>query len=405
MAAIPDRNAYLVMGHGLEDIEGPRISVPKDVIIVTIAQCAVSTLEPQVCSFIQGFMDPTNEEILKDPIRYKKEIETKFGSQIRVYREGMDYPFFAVQYYALMEDVKTIWKSGIYKFPITDDVPEHLKDKKECNNFVIGNIDISSKVDKAILDEVYRGSIYPPMPKKKNGISNIDLTSKTYKQIKPYFLHPFHETVDTLDKPAVYYYVICRHPYMSIPTNVFKKPAAMFVGQNPKGFSIVNTIDALSFKNPKNYEENTGPTKFSSYNSLYNFVQLNKPTEPELQTLLKSLKPSYNGFNAYEQMNEVDKKISLLKNYNTLTIKNKTLKNAFENFKKSMTTGWTSNLNKIKNYIPKIQSRRRMSNAGQEKLWSNSSQSATNLLPVIEGGKLRKTRKLKKKIRKTKKAH
>lgn len=167
---------YIVMGHGVEDVKNSvrnnntfkasRIEVPKNVTVVTLAQCGDSTYEDQVCPFLDLFTDtdPDVKKMLQDPAEHKKALEMRTGAgDLHIFKTGDYLPRFAVKYFAAMEDA--VYKSGVYKYPIDKarliSVPNR-DDREPCPTFAYrGAPEPSGKVDRGLICEIFDQAVYP----------------------------------------------------------------------------------------------------------------------------------------------------------------------------------------------------------------------------------------------------
>ncbi len=422
-------HAYLVMGHGTEDVEGPGITVPDDVIVVTLAVCGNSTDYPEVCPYLRGFSDPSNETILKNPIKYKKELETKFGSPIHIYKAGMNMPFFSVQYYALMPDENVLVKSGVYEFPMKENlkIRDDLQKKDGiCPEFTIKDIDPNTRVSQEIYDEAYKGSLYPDHNEIYKNIVQITTTlsngststrNRFYRSLKGPFTFSFLDVLNKLQKSAVYYYVICRAPFTKTNRGQYKYGTLQhpLISSLPEPVSSHKYINIFSFTTPDDKDD--------SYTRLVNFMQDPEAEikNPSLYYFLKSLyiQPQPHETNEVKLTEKVVEKMRILKNINVDKVvpiytnnngkiikdDNYKLHNSLEDYIAFLTNSSVGNMNKYINVLNKMKRRRVFSNAQQFYQLSNENipQTAFNMpKPFGKGGKRKKkTHRIKRKQKKS----
>ena len=171
--------AYLLQGHGTESPVKfeERAKVPPGVVIVHQTTCGMPVYTSDTCNKILAFMN-TNNHVL-DPVRYKADIEAAFGTGLRIYTAGMHMPSLSVTFLNThliqvndMENVYTIIKSGVYKYPISFDA---IKMSDISGDILdVGNCSITGKIhnlilpitdtiatQRKILKAAYRGSIFP----------------------------------------------------------------------------------------------------------------------------------------------------------------------------------------------------------------------------------------------------
>lgn len=377
-------NPYLILGHGIEDVsDASRKPLPPGVTLVTLTMCGNSTYMKHVCPFIKMFQDPANEAILRDPARFKKAIEAKAGFPIRVTRPGQKYPFYVVNYLAKFgspPETVSIVKSGIYPFPITPEMdvapkwkkdPVGGKEEHHCDTFFLEG-DGPKNPTSEILEEVYRGSIYPPLPAG-------DLTQKTYSHIGKLLTEPFDEAIASLPTPAVYYYVICRAPFQQSETNVYKQIPHPYSGKRIPGSENLDKLaKVLGLKHtPENIASDED--YFPGVAKLIEFTKNNakKATEPKVVAFLESIKPR-NTKNSVEEYEDLLAKVELVKRFNTTEgITDPKLKEVVEEFKNSFVhPTWVTPIFKpnVKNMIVR---RRAESNVQQANL-----EAALDLVPA-----------------------
>jgi hypothetical protein len=330
-----NKHAYLVIGHGSElmghntekntkipdKLKGRGMTVPDDIIVVTLAVCGDSTYEKDVCPYLHGFTDLSNETMFKDPINYQKELETKFGVPLHIYTPGMNMPYFIVQYYALMEN--SLYKSGVYEFPIANNlkISDELQRKSDvCPEFEVKDIDHSQPVNEDIYNEIFAGSLYPnhaQIFKNQVQISSVNGNTRTrpYTDLKGPFTFPFEEVLDTLKKPAVYYYLICRAPFVhkkgtyeygQLPKLGYYTGLSYFT--LPEPISTQRYIDKFAFKKYIRDKDHEG------YNELVDFIHdpKSRETHRELYNFLKSLYINPHEKNEVKRHEKVLEKMNLL---------------------------------------------------------------------------------------------
>ena len=366
---------YIVMGHGVEDIgknanEGnnfgsSRFRLPKGITVVTLALCGNSTMEEEVCPFLKLFTEDDVQEMLSDPVNHIPELEARIdGKSIHVYTERDLFPALAVSYFARFPDM--IYKSGVYPYPINEKqlIPKAKQaDRAECKRFALGvTTALSDKVDADVVDEVYKQSVYPPLPE-------IDPAKPiTYKTLKNRLTLEFKDVFDALPKPAVYYYIICRAPYTRSERIIFGKDPAGWGQFMPEPFDVKGSKHLLRLDETYIKEEAEKLERGEEVDEIVGaeFVTHMKehPEDaPEtLHELFKEIKPTPTR-NTLETFRQVKDGVTKLKAYDVDLIKHAELKEEFKSFLKNF-SGWQ--YDDPTSYIERLERRRRASIGQQE---------------------------------------
>jgi hypothetical protein len=398
---------YLVMGHGVEDMgknenEGnnfgsSRFRLPKGITVVTLALCGNSTFQEEVCPFLKLFTEGGVREMLTDPVHHIPELEARIdGKPVHVYTEGDMFPAFAVSYFARFSDM--IYKSGIYRYPIrTKGLVPKAKQATDavCPEFAVdAHTTLSDKVDTDVLEEVYKQSVYPPLPE-------IDPAKPiTYKTFNNRMTLEFKDVFEALPKPAVYYYIICRAPYTRSKRTVFGKDPHIFSESMPGAYDVKITKRLLRLdekymkEEAEKIERGENARDFSGLEFVTHLKEHPEDAPESLHTLFERIKPTQTQ-NTLEAFRQVRDGVTELKAYDAELIKNKELRDKFKEFLRDF-SGWQ--YEDPSSYIRRIEKRRRGSLAQQEKYKKGAAAAAAG----HEGGARRRrhTRKGGKRGRK-----
>jgi len=108
-------NAYIIIGHGNESIlPNMRNKVPENCLLVTSEECGrFGTLPEHVFDAAQN---PAFEEWFKDPVRYKRELESAFRKKLHMYLPGQEHPTLK---YTLIDETKGlgVGVAGVWPLP------------------------------------------------------------------------------------------------------------------------------------------------------------------------------------------------------------------------------------------------------------------------------------------------
>lgn len=404
---------YIILGHGLEDIANTknnnfshgRIKVPEGIKVVTLTQCGNSTFEEEVCPFLQLFTneDKSVKNMLQDPSTHKKELEKITGvKDLHIYKEKDMMPRLVVQYFARMAE--SVFKSGIYKYPINKEelIPfekrptqNEKKHTANCDGFERkARIEKTDKVDNELISDIFKQSVYPP-------IMPIKDTTK-YKDLMATLTLPFEYVFGALDKPAVYYYVICRAPFKSSKRTVYGKVPKPIGESLPEAFSLDYYGKLLKLNKKfialEKAKTNNNESEFTGLD-IVDYMENHPELVPkELTQLFEKVKP-IDTKNQYNKMKNIDEKVKQLLDFNVDLITDDTLRELFESFQENF-KGWsytdpTNILNKI--YRTRKMSIAQQALAQQGKLLNDSLTQQNN---TRKGG-VRRTIRAKKRISKT----
>ncbi len=217
--------AYVILGHGHENISKSfeeRASLPDGYTLVTLAECGVVTMMPEVRKFLDAFMVPTNKEIFTNPQNpeHKRAIQEIIGKNIHVYKPGNLYPDFTVQAFVDWPSKSgkgiALMKSGVYSFPINAELFAEPKRKEfefdVAPGFSLGGTMIPGNF-KDIITNLYQESEFPTQEVIADNLEKATTTGgqinlSKFKKSVTFSLSTFLES----NGPGVYFYVICRSP-------------------------------------------------------------------------------------------------------------------------------------------------------------------------------------------------
>ncbi len=394
---------YIVMGHGVEDIgknanEGSnfgssRFRLPKGITVVTLALCGNSTMEEEVCPFLNLFTEDGVKKMLSDPVNHIPELEAHIdGKSIHVYTEGDFFPALAVSYFARFPDM--IYKSGVYPYPINERqlIPKAKQaDRAECKRFALGvTTALSDKVDIDVVEDLYKQSVYPPLPE-------LDPAKPiTYKTLKNRLTLEFKDVFDALPKPAVYYYVICRAPYTrsegTYSKTVFGKDPRRMVESMPNPFDVKDIKRLLKLDEAYMKEQakkvDDGDEDAKDLNGLDFVIHMKEHPEDapkSLHELFEAIKPVPTR-NTLEEFRQVRDGVNALKRYDVDLIKHEGLQAEFKSFLRNFSQ-WQ--YDDPSSYINRLERRRRGSLTQQQK-YKKRAAAAADAAGGHEGGARRR---------------
>lgn len=208
--------AYVMIGHGYENIEDERQYMPADTVLVTITECGRSVKDKELYEILDLFQD--NPEIAKTPDLFPEEIRKK----LRIYISGEEYPTLFLSPLSdfdskFNKNIKLIEKSGVYPVPLPFE-DTIVGEVKTTYGMFLDNSD-------RMINKAYEGSLIKP---------NIDDMEKIYGHDLPISMLsepiPISEIFSKLGK-GIYYFPICRqiqlpdklrNLYKLIPENIDK---------------------------------------------------------------------------------------------------------------------------------------------------------------------------------------
>jgi hypothetical protein len=254
-------NTYLVLGHGIEELIDfeARKRIPEGITLVTIAVCGVITTKDEVCPMVRAFTEAENREILENPKKYKKIIQSAFlnGKEIHVYKPGDYYPNLTLQMFLDWpvyktkegeEDFLRVFKSGLYKFPGSPETFEISKEKADYCERYFKRFQPYKGFTELLPDDfdagfMFNGSLLPTTEEVREKISAAGLESDKLKKSLRYPL----EAMFDRGGPGVYYYVVCRaFEESESPENLIR------------GNVLANPEDRYTRFFKKNWVENVG---------------------------------------------------------------------------------------------------------------------------------------------------
>jgi len=215
---MPPPNAYIVLGHGAEDIDAERKVVPDGCMLVVSEECGVLGTIPDYILEVAQRVE--YEKWFRDPLTYKKELESVFRKPLHMYRPGDTYPTL---YYTLFDKSITygIYVSGIWPLPLP---PSIVVTPDSINPYHIKGADAW---------KAYSGSVYPRIPK--------ETTQDTIELLTQHKLFKTSQ-YDLFNKyPGVYFNFLCRDVRESLYARTFMENLAG-TQVNP---DMLNTIGAV----------------------------------------------------------------------------------------------------------------------------------------------------------------
>ncbi len=273
-------DSFLILGHGIESpIEfEERNVIPEGYTLVTIAECGIITTIDDVCPMVRAFSDPTNKELFAQPRRNKAKIkEFLNGKDIHIFEPGDRYPNLMLQMFLdwNRNDSVSIFKSGLYKYPISKEEFAIGKGRTYCDLLFksIGPYEgfLSTMPDDFNANEMFKGSLYPT-PAQVD--AEIEKFKRRSDRVKNALTVPL-ETLFQAGGPGVYYYVVCRHPKNVASPNQFMQETLQLLNNSQfKPFYTKNWISKLNTLIPLLEEFKT--TRNPAY---WNYKQLEKLIE------------------------------------------------------------------------------------------------------------------------------
>lgn len=205
--ALGTEKVYLISGHGSESIQDfkRRVTMPKGKVLVLFPECGRYNYISTSCKFQDMFSDPSKRKWLRNPIKYRSNIENALDRQIRIYLPGEKVPNLSTNLFLnVSKDKIVIAKSGVFRqfTPIDRDKfkqpPPHLNlGSSQCLKYA-GVISTSLDYTTDVHREVFKGNVYPPASK---GNSYDALENRNF-----YLTDILKEMGD-----GIYYYTGCRY--------------------------------------------------------------------------------------------------------------------------------------------------------------------------------------------------
>jgi hypothetical protein len=224
-AASSSADAFLILGHGTEDIAPwvERHVIPKGYTLITVSECGIYTTTDEVCPMTKAFSEETYRSIFMEPVKHKKQIEKIMkGKEIHIYTEGKRYPQLTLQMFLdwPTDDGVKMFKSGVYPFPIDFGAFQIGEGKSYCDKLFkkIGPYKGFSATIPADYDPKvhFEGSKIPTVDE----VTDIIKTTKKSGTIKNKLTIPLEDIFKKCG-PGIYYYVICRSPKnIKAPSNL-----------------------------------------------------------------------------------------------------------------------------------------------------------------------------------------
>ena len=195
-------SAYIIVGHGVEDVMAERQIVPKGVTLVTMTECGMVISDYQIMEIIHTVPDYYHPEKLPYP-------------KYRVYTEGEEMPtLFAglfSKHYNSTTHTYDIQKSGVYSLPLNPDIsPSSFIDAyRDGNIYTVKHggqpLEILDNKDN-LIDSIYEYSMFPP--KSKLETFN-DVFGNTVPLPVVERAYPLSEIFKTVGD-GIYYFPLCR---------------------------------------------------------------------------------------------------------------------------------------------------------------------------------------------------
>jgi hypothetical protein len=203
--------AYFILGHGYEDIESERQTMPEGTILVTATECGRSVLDKDLYAIMDELWE--NPDIAKTPDKFPPEIRKR----LRIYNPGDDYPTVYVSPFMDFDakdekNIKMLEKSGVYPIPLpfTDEEMRVGRAKSKFGMFVDNS--------EGLIDKMYKGSLISPPLESIKGIYENDLPISMLSEGIP-----IKTIFEKLGK-GIYYFTICRSVLMPSEFNFHNLP-------------------------------------------------------------------------------------------------------------------------------------------------------------------------------------
>lgn len=216
MAAAKDDNAFIVLGHGTEEITEweERPIIPKGYTLITVEKCGIYATTEEIYPLIEAFSKATNRDIFTNPVRHKKQIEKFMKDKgIHIYTEGKRYPNLTLQLFLDWPTDKyvNIIKSGVYPFPI-DAESFQIGEGETFHNRLFKKIGPYKGLYSTLPEDYnakiqFDGSEYPTVDE----VSKLIETNRRTTVLKEKLSVPLEDIFKRCG-PGVYYYVVCRSP-------------------------------------------------------------------------------------------------------------------------------------------------------------------------------------------------
>jgi len=279
-------NAYIIIGHGNEHIVDTRNKVPENCMLITSEECGRYGTFPEYV--FDAAQNPAFEEWFKDPVRYKRELETAFRKKLHIYLPGQEYPSLT---YNLFDETKGLGLGVAGVWPLPSPSMILSPELPGINKYYTNARDVSI---------AYGGSVWPRVAKRTTIESLRKLEQR--RQFRVSQAELFREM------PGIYFSFLCRNAIgferairsvVNLPTNtvmfnlpgsVRNLPKNVYISPNLQRFT--NRIHEMRNAN-RTSEERAWTTEHAAWERLMREMTVHRLDDASLLELIHAVPDSH----------------------------------------------------------------------------------------------------------------
>ena len=203
-------NIFLISGHGHENVRSfkSRYVMPDDKSLVIFPVCSRPNFMNIGCKMIDLFMNKAMKGYLRNPIKYRRELNREMGQNIRIFLPGERVPDLGTNLFLNFDKAggTVLAKSGVFRLNSLPEIDRSVLSAATTIEQQLGStlcvrasgvIPGIANYNSAIHKEVFKGNVYKPAGR---GNSYKALEGRNFK------LKDVMEDVGT----GIYYYIGCR---------------------------------------------------------------------------------------------------------------------------------------------------------------------------------------------------
>jgi hypothetical protein len=203
-------NIYLISGHGSEIVKPfkSRYIMPADKVLVVFPVCSRPLFMNTGCKFVDVFLNKRFKALLRNPIKYRAQLNREMGQNIRIFLPGERVPELSTNLFFNFEisgDV-VLAKSGVFRLNQFPELDRTILPATTNPNLQLGSslcvrasgvVKNINEYTGEVHKQVFKGNVYKPA---SSGTSYNNLNNRSFK------LQNIMNDVGT----GIYYYIGCR---------------------------------------------------------------------------------------------------------------------------------------------------------------------------------------------------
>jgi hypothetical protein len=203
-------NIFLISGHGHENVRSfkSRYIMPDDKALVVFPVCSRPNFMNIGCKFVDIFMNKTMKGYLRNPIKYRRELNREMGQNIRIFLPGERVPDLGTNLFLNFDKAggSVLAKSGVFRLNNLPEIDRSVLPAATTIEQQLGSslcVRVSGVIPSipdyttAIHKEVFKGNVYKPAGR---GTSYKALENRNFK---------LKDVMDEVGS-GIYYYIGCR---------------------------------------------------------------------------------------------------------------------------------------------------------------------------------------------------